>query len=833
MFKKISFKITAFIALLNVNSSIAQVLPSRPAGRAESLQKRKLMNADTTLAFVKFRNIGPSNMSGRVVDIDVNPNNPVEFYVAYATGGLWYTKNNGQSLVPVFEKENSIGIGDIAVNWKKKIIWVGTGEANSSRSSYSGDGVYRSDDGGKSWQYKGLPESHHIGKIQLHPSDENILWVSVIGHLYSPNKERGIFKTIDGGNNWKQVLFIDDNTGVIDMDVNPSDPNELYASAWYRTRRAWNFEEAGKTSGIYKSLDGGNNWKLMTAAQSGFPSGDSVGRIGLAVYQKNPSIIYAVLDNQGHRPDTAAKKNDSMYVLKDFKDISKEQFLLLDSNKLDSFLIDNNVPAKYTAKRMFELVRKDSVKPGELYRYLFDANTALFLTPIIGCEVYRSDNAGLSWKKVNTKAIESYNTYGYYFGKISVAPDDENKVVISGFDLQLSTDGGKNFKRTDKISTHPDWHGCWINPIDNNHWVAGNDGGCNVTYDNGEHWFKANTPSVGQFYTVTVDDARPYNVYGGLQDNGVWYAPNTSSESDQWNYEDPYPWKNIGGGDGMQVQADTRDNKTVYSGLQFGYYSRRLLDTRLRPVSIRPQPDLGEEKFRFNWQTPILLSRHHQDVFYYGSNFFNRSLNKGENLQKLGPDLTKGKKAGDVPYGTITSISESPLKFGLLYAGTDDGNVQISKDGGYTWNLINKNLPANLWVSRVRASAFKEARVYVTLNGYRFDHFAAYVFVSDDFGNTWLKLGNDLPDEPVNVIIEDPLYEDILYIGTDKGLYASFDRGKNFMNMSHKLPNVPVHDMVIQPRENELVVATHGRSIYITKLKAIQDKAVQKKATIK
>lgn len=794
----------------------AQISPSTEADRLISNNKKKALLADTTLLNMRVRSIGPSIMSGRVVDIDVNPDNPVEFYVAYATGGLWYTKNNGQSLIPIFDKENSIGIGDIAVNWKKRIIWVGTGEANSSRSSYSGDGMYVSFDNGKTWANKGLPQTQHIGKVQLHPTDENTLWVAAIGSLYSPNKSRGIFKTTDGGNTWRQVLFIDENTGAIDMDINPQNPQELYTAAWHRTRRAWEFNGMGASSGIYKSSDGGENWKRITTANSGFPVGDSVGRIGIAVYQKNPSIIYAVLDNQHQRPDTA-KRKDTMYVLKDFKNLSKEKFLALDTNKVDSFLADSNIPEKYTARRIFNMVAKDSVKPTIIYDYLFDADAALYNTPIIGCEVYRSEDAGASWKKVNTKPIESFNTYGYYFGKISVAPDDENKVVVNGFDLQLSTDGGKTFKRTDKVSTHPDWHGCWINPNNNNHWVAGNDGGCNVTYDNGEHWFKANTPSVGQFYAITTDDAQPYNVYGGLQDNGVWYAPSTTRETDQWNYESPNPWKVLGGGDGMQVKVDTRDNQTVYYGYQFGYYTRRNIATGKR-MSIYPRPDLTEDKYRFNWQTPILLSRHNQDILYYGSNFVHRSFNKGENLARTGIDLTNGKKPGNVPFGTVTTICESPMKFGVMYAGTDDGNIWLSENAGNSWLKVNGNLPKGLWVSRVTASKFKEGRVFITLNGYRFDHFAPYVFVSDNYGKDWVKLGANLADEPINALVEDNVFEDIIYIGTDKGVYASFNKGNTFMKLANSLPNVPVHDLVIQQRENDLVIGTHGRSIYILNL---------------
>jgi len=812
-------KFTAILLLITVNSLYAQVKPTPAVERLSGLEKRKALKEKSVLADIKFRNIGPSIMSGRVVDVDVNPADPTEFYVAYASGGLWYTTNNGQSLVPVFDQEDAFSIGDIAVNWKSRIIWVGTGESNSSRSSYSGTGVYKSRDNGKSWQYMGLPESHHIGRIILHPGNDDIAWVAALGHLYSPNKERGVYKTADGGKTWKQTLAVDENTGATDMDINPKNPNELYAALWYRTRRAWNFEEGGKTSGIYKATDGDESWKLIKGNKNGFPGGDGIGRIGLAVFSANPNIVYAVLDNQNHRPDTA-KKTDTNYVLNDFKGLSKDQFLALNNNKLDSFLADNNFPEKYKAGLVKELVRTDQVKPTAVYDYLFDANAALFNTPVIGCEVYRSDDAGNHWAKVNTKGLNLFNTYGYYFGKISVSNANENKVVISGYSLMLSEDGGKTFKTTDKASTHPDWHGCWMNPNRDSHWIAGNDGGCNITYDDGKHWFKANTPSVGQFYHITVDEAKPYNVYGGLQDNGVWFGPSNGRDNDQWNYESPYPWKNIGGGDGMQVQIDTRDNKTLYAGSQFGFYNRRNTDGG-RGTSIYPRPELGEARYRYNWQTPIWLSRHNQDILYYGTNRFHRSLLKGEKLQALSDDLTSGGQGGDIPFGTLTTICESPKKFGLICVGTDDGNIHITKDGGYTWTNISIALPKSvkgLYVSRVTFSTYKESRIYITLNGYRNDHFLPYLFVTEDYGQTWTALGTNLPAEPLNVVKEDPKKENILYVGSDNGLYASFDRGQSFMLMGAGLPRVPVHDIAIQARENEIVVGTHGRSIYIAKL---------------
>jgi photosystem II stability/assembly factor-like uncharacterized protein len=856
-------KLLTALSFLLCLSSFAQVKPTPAAERLKSIQQRKTLQQQSLVNHIPFRNIGPSIMSGRVDDIEVNPNDPTEFYVAYATGGLWHTTNNGQSFTSIFDSEDVIGIGDIAVNWKNKTIWVGTGEVNSSRSSYAGIGVYKSINNGKTWQYLGLPESHHIGKIQLDPTNDNVAWVAVLGHLYSANKERGVYKTVDGGKTWKQTLFIDDNTGAVDIDINPAKPSELYAAAWYRTRRAWNFEEGGKTSGIYKSTDGGETWTNITKPGSGFPTGNAVGRIGIAVYPKNPQIVYAIMDNQAHKPDTAQKKSDtSKYVLKDFQNLTKEQFLGLENRKLDTFFKKNNVPRKYNAELVKQLIEYNKLKPSAIWDYLYDANTALFETPIIGAEIYRSDDGGKSWRKTNQKDLTLYSTYGYYFGKIFVSPVNENKLVITGFDIELSNDGGKTWKKMDKPHVHADHHMAWIDPKRDNHIIIGNDGGCNITYDDGEHWFKANTPAVGQFYAIDVDMAEPYNVYGGLQDNGTWFGPSNNKEDYGWYDEGNYGFKRIGGGDGMQVQVDRRDNKTVYSGFQFGNYTRRstadvhpaatakAIEAEVeklngndddeeadekptaeesvqapgdRPLFIHPANDLGEAALRYNWQTPILLSRHNQDVFYYGSNKFHRSLNRADTLPAISEDLTTNPKQGDVPFGTLTTISESPLRFGLLYAGTDDGNIQLSKDGGYTWTLINSKLPKGLYVSRLTASAFKEGRVYASLNGYRNDNFIPYLYLSDDYGTSWKQIGKDLPNEPINVIKEDNKYDSILYVGTDGGLYVSVTEGNNFMSWANGLPkSIPVHDIVVHPRDNEIVLGTHGRSIYIAKLDSVQ-----------
>ena len=804
----------------------AQIKATSAQERLKSIDQRKQLLSRSTLNETSFRNIGPSIMSGRVVDIEVNPQDPTEFYVAYASGGLWQTKNNGQSFTSIFDSVDVLTIGDIAVNWQNRHIWVGTGEVNSSRSTYAGLGVYRSSNNGKTWEYLGLPESHHIGKIQLSAKDPNTAWVAVLGHLYSESKERGIYKTTDAGKTWNQTLAIDANTGAIDVDIDPSNEQNLYAAMWYRTRTASNFEESGKTSGIYKSTDGGDKWTLISTPASGFPSGDGVGRIGLAVYPKNPSIVYAIVDNNFQQPDTAMQKaaDTTRYVLRDFKALTVDQFLALDDKKLNAFLKfpRNGIPTKYSAENLKQDVKSGKLAPNCIWDYLYDANTALFETPIYGAQVYRSDNAGLSWVKTHVKPIELYSTYGYYFGKVFVSPSNPDKIAITGVSVLLSTDGGKTFSSIGKENVHADHHFVWMNGQRDSHMIIGNDGGCNITYDNGAHWFKANTPAVGQFYNIAIDMAKPYNVYGGLQDNGTWFGSSATKENYDWYDGGHNPYTMIGGGDGMQVQVDWRDNKTVYSGSQFGAYSRQNLVTKERK-SVRPTRDLGEPAVRYNWQSPILLSRHNQDVFYFGSNKFHRSMSKGDSLVTLSNDLTTNPVQGDVPFGTTTTISESPIRFGLIYVGTDDGNVQVSKDGGNSFTMISQKFPKGLYVSRVIASKYNVARVFVTLNGYRNDHFNAYVYQSDDYGTTWKQIMKDLPSEPVNVIKEDAVSEQVLYVGTDGGLYVSLDGGNSSMAWTKGLPaSVPVHDLEIHPRDHEIVLGTHGRSLYVGKLDALR-----------
>ena len=795
--------------------------PTPASDRLGNAEKREEMLGLSLVKQVPFESIGPTVFSGRVADVDVWEKDPTRFYVAYASGGLWKTDNNGQSFTPLFDREIVMTIGDIAVDWQNEVIWVGTGEVNSSRSSYSGTGIYKSSDGGKTWEHRGLPESHHIGRIVLHPTDPNTLWVAVLGHLYSPNEERGVYKTTDGGLTWQQTLYIDSRTGAVDLLLHPTNPDILYAATWQRERYAWNFVESGKGSGIYKSIDGGLSWKKLTTPESGFPTGEGTGRIGLGMAVKdNKTYLYAIVDNQNRRPKE--DKKEEGLTKETFRQMTKEAFMDLDEEDIEAFLRDNRFPKKYTAKSVREMVATEEIKPSALTEYLENANALLFDTPVIGAEVYRSDNGGASWQKTHAGYLDDlYYSYGYYFGQIRVARHNPDKLFIFGVPLLLSEDGGKTWASINGDNVHVDHHALWLNPHREGHLILGNDGGINISYDDGQHWIKCNTPAVGQFYHIEVDMEKKYNVYGGLQDNGSWYGPHDYKAGTRWHATGHYPYRSFIGGDGMQTAVDTRDNNTLYGAFQFGFYFRINKTTGQRK-RITPRHDLGQRPYRWNWQTPIHLSKHNQDILYMGANVLFRSMNRGDDWEVISPDLTKGGKKGDVPYGTLTAIHESPLQFGLLYAGSDDGLLHVSKDGGHSWKNISAGLPGNLWVSRVQASQYEKGRVYVALNGYRWDHFNPWVFVSEDYGETWTQIGTNLPLEPVNVIKEDPVNANLLYVGTDHGLYLSLNRGRSFMPLHKGLPAAPVHDVVVHPRENHLLVATHGRSLYRADVAPVQ-----------
>jgi photosystem II stability/assembly factor-like uncharacterized protein len=726
-------KIIIYIALLFVSFNFAQNLES-----------------------VKFTNIGPTIMSGRVVDIAVNENNPLEFYVAYASGGVWYTNNNGNSFTPITNTAPTQNIGCITVDWQSGLLVVGTGEVNSSRSSYAGVGVIASTDKGKTWQNIGLADSHHISSIWVNPKNNQEIVVGVLGHLYTPNEERGVFKTTDGGKNWKKTLFVNQDTGIVDLAIAPNSPNIMLAAAWERERKAWNFKGNGENSGIYKSVDAGNTWTKL----NNYPTNKGTGRIGITSY--NDQIFYAVVDDQNLRPTA-----------------------------------------------------KDAKMPE-------DANAALFETEVVGATIHKTTDGGKNWIKMNEKYIDDcFFSYGYYFADITVNPADENKLYLSAVPLLFSDNGGKRFKVISKSNVHADHHVNWVNPKNPNHIINGNDGGVNITFDNGAHWFKCNNQAVGQFYAINVDTKEKYEVYGGLQDNGVWAGPNDYEHSYEWQQDGKYPYEFLSGGDGMQVQIDSKNPEIIYTGYQFGNYFRINRKTGERTY-ITPKQNKKEEANRYNWQTPILLSSHNNDIVYFAAQHLYRSFNQGKDWNKISGDLTNGKKEGNVPFGTITSVSESKLVFGNIVVGTDDGNVQLTTDNGNNWTKISDNLPQNLWVSRVKFSQHKKERIYVTLNGYRNDDFTPYVYVSEDFGKTWKNISNGLT-QAVNVILEDNKAENILYVGTDNGLFISTNFGQNWQLLNNDLPNVAIHDLVIQPKAQDLIVGTHGRSLYKTSVKNIQE----------
>ena len=799
--------------------SFAQQPPTPAETVKQALTQKREMAKTSLVKNVPFENIGPTIMSGRVVDLDVNPDTPSEFYVAYASGGVWHTVNNGTSFTPILDGSDTQNVGDIAVHWPTRTIYVGTGENNASRSSYAGIGILKTTDNGKTWTNVGLMDSHHIGRMLIHPDNPDVLTVGVTGHLYSPNTERGIYKTTDGGKTWQQTLFVDDTSGIIDLRHSPQNYNLMFATSWTKDRKAWNFSGSGSNSAIYKSTDAGETWAKVSTAQSGFPRGEGVGRIGVAIF--NDNVVYAIHDNQFRRTkkDDGAKKG---LTKEDFKTMSVEAFLSLEDKTLNTFLKTNNFQEKYRAENVKQMVRSGHVKPIDLAKYLEDANSMLFDSPVIGAEVYKSTDGGNTWNKTHDDYLDGiYFSYGYYFGHIHVSPVNENHIYIYGVPILKSKDGGKSFTSISAENVHADHHALWINPKNPNHLVNGNDGGVNITYDDGENWIKNNSPSVGQFYAINVDNEKPYNVYGGLQDNGVWKGAHNAREDKSWHQEGQYPWKRIMGGDGMQVQIDNRNANIVYTGFQFGNYYRLNLETKDQKY-IQPKHTLGENPYRFNWQTPILLSPHNQDILYLGGNKLMRSMNQGNDWEAISNDLTHGGKKGNVAYGTLTSISESPFKFGLIYAGSDDGLLHVTKNAGGNWTRISNTFPKDLWVSRVVASQHKKERVYVTLNGYRWDDFNVYAYRSDDYGQTWKDIGSNIPASPVNVIREDSENENILYLGTDNGAYISFDMGKSWELFSKGLTNAAVHDIVLQPKAKDLLLGTHGRSIYKANIAPLQ-----------
>jgi photosystem II stability/assembly factor-like uncharacterized protein len=797
----------ALLCALGPVAMMAQARPSTAEEIAAAARARLQARAQSPVRDYPMRAIGPTVQGGRIVDIEVDPRSDKTWYVGYASGGLFKTTNNGQSFAPVFDGQLALGIGDFAIAPSAPdVLYLGSGENNSSRSSYAGAGMFRSADGGKTWTPRGLVGTQHIGRVLVHPTDPNTVWVAAMGALYTDNADRGVFRSTDGGETWQKTLYLNDKTGAIDLVLDPANPDRLYAALWQRDRKAWEFDEDGPGSGLYRSTDGGRSWQPL---RNGLPSGETVGRFGLAASPSQAGLLYAVLDNQEIDPKLQREDTIAGLTARMLTTMKQEDFLKLEDSKLDSFLEESGYPDQYKAAKVKADLREGRYTLKDVAEYFGDANNALFQTAVKGTELYRSLDYGDTWTKVHSDPLTGvFFTYGYYFGQVRVAPDRPEEIYTYGVPLIKSTDGGKSWTRIDTVGdVHVDHHALWFNPKDPDHILLGNDGGLYLSYDRGAHLTHLDNVPVGQFYTVAVDMEEPYNVYGGLQDNGVLKGSSRAvvNRGKDWTF--------IGGGDGMCVVIDPKKSSTYYTGYQFGNYYR--YEQGKRPAYITPRHDIGAPKYRWNWRTPVVGSPHNHEILYMGSQYLHRSLDMGEHWEAISGDLTTNRQPqGNVPYATITTISESPRKFGLLWVGTDDGKVQLTTDGGNTWQDRSAGLPAGLWVSSLTASPHNTGTAFLSLTGYRMDDFHAYLYRTDDFGKTWRALNGDLPAEAVNIVLQDPAEENLLYCGTDHGAYASTDAGTHWLPLG-QVPNVATYDLLVHPREPELVVATHGRSIFV------------------
>ncbi len=710
---------------------------------------------------LEFRNIGPTIMGGRISDIAPVDSDPRIFYVGTATGGVWKTENAGITFSPVFDGEETSSIGDVTVSPSNpNVVWVGTGEPQNRQSSPWGNGVYRSVDGGRTWAHLGLEETHHIARIQVHPRDPDVAYVAAVGHLWGPNQDRGVFRTTDGGRTWEKVLYVDENTGVIDLAMDPGDPRTLFAATYQRRRRAWGFNGGGPGSGIWRTFDGGDSWSELT---EGLPEGDK-GRIGLDVFRRDGSLVCAVVE------------------------------------------ADAQVPGQGFGGGGGGGARKNGV--------------------------YCSTDRGETWLQRSTT-----NNRPMYYSQIRIDPNDPERIYLGGSDLFRSSDGGRSFTNDAAEGVHLDHHALWIDPNDSDHLLLGSDGGLSVSWDRSDHWFQYRNLPVGQFYEIGVDMREPYHVCGGLQDNGSWCAP-----SDTWSNQGirTRDWYNVGSGDGFFAVMHPNDETVMLAESQGGNVTRVNLVTneraRIRPEA-RPGADGATADLRWNWDTPVLLSRHDERTVYIGSNVLFRSRDMGQSWETISPDLTwaidrdtlrlmgvpggqpqMSRNDGQSSYGNLTAIAESPVEASLLYTGADDGRLQVTRDAGQTWTDITANvrgLPAHTYVTRIVASHGAAGTVFAAFDGHRSDDFAPYVFRSDDFGRTWRAIVSGLPATSVNALAQHPDRPDLLFLGNEVGVYVSIDGGGAWVRLHNGLPTVPVDDIVIHPRDNDLVLGTHGRGIWI------------------
>ena len=788
-----------------------------------------------------WRPIGPANMGGRVDDIAVVEGNPSIIYVGFATGGLWKSTNNGTTWTSLFEKYPVSSIGDIAIAPSNPdVLYVGTGEANNRQSSSVGAGVYKSTDGGRTFEYAGLKETQSIARIVVHPKNPDIAYVAAVGHLFGPNPERGVFKTSDGGRTWTKTKFVDENTGFTDIVMDPSNPNVLVAASYQRRRTPWGFNGGGPGSGLWKTTDGGKSWTKLTG--NGLPANPIIGRIGLDISRSRPSTIYASIE-VGASGGTGAGVNDDGTLVQPGQGRAGA----------------GRGAAGGAGRGQGTPPPPDPTKSG----------------------VWRSDDSGKTWKFLSNQGDR-----WMYYSQIRIDPGDPEIAYQGGAPFFKTTDGGKTWRTVQGIA-HSDHHAIWIDPHNSNHLIVGNDGGIDVTYDQGETWEYVNTLPVGQFYAVSADMRKPYYVCGGLQDNGSWCGPSATRSTNGILNSD---WYRIGGGDGFYTQNDHSDWTIVYAESQDGNTNR--VDLRAgRPTFIRPRgpgqqgrggaagaaaetadasttaqaqaqfgrgalnpnvvpaPPAGTN-FRFYWNTPFILSPHNPRTIYLGGDRLFRSYDRGDTWV-ASSDLTRNigrndrpimgvpgtapmasKHDGAASFSNIVTIGESPLVPGIIWVGTNDGNLQVSRDSGSTWkNVADKvpGVPKETHVSRVEPSHYEAGTCYVTFDGHRTDDHQPYVFRTDDYGESWTSISAGLPEGNVNVIREDPKNRNLLYLGTEYAFYVSLDGGRKWKRFMNGLPTVRIDDVLVHPRDNDLILATHGRSLYImddiTALQQLTDNA--------
>ncbi len=777
------FVLTA-LTLAQTKTVKPKVLQSTDPGlRLKGFEEHTAMQAASKFKDLKWQFIGPTNVSGRVTDVAVvaPKGRNYTIYVASASGGVWKTENEGTTWTPIFANMVTAAIGDIALAPSdQSVVWVGTGEHNIFRSSQAGVGLFKSADSGKTWAHMGLADTNTISRIVIHPTNPDVVYVAAGGHEWTKNAERGVFKTVDGGKTWAKVLFVNDETGAYDLVMDPRSSDTLYAAMWQRTRKKWNDprnDASSVGSGIFKTTDGGTTW---TPVNTGLPEARWRGRVGLDLCLTSPDTLYALVDNyEVSRQPTPQEITDSY-----------------------------GVPSSGFIK---------------------------------GATVYRSDDAGATWTQVSgltpqqkTFMERHSGTYGWVFGQIRVDPNDPNTSYILGVPFSASTDGGKTY--TAIRSPGGDNHALWIDPANSNYLLKGFDQGVAVSYDKGKSWhYFQNEINVCQFFDLNYDMATPFKVYGSMQDHGSFRGKVDISQG-----RDKIPaqeFESAPGGEGSNHAIDPTNPDVVYSAGFYGMISRAEYD-KPGPFPGRPFTKMilpvlyeNEPPLRGQWLAPFILSPHNPNILYHGMQYVFRSLDRGDTWERISPDLTTNDPAtrGDIRYQTLFTISESPIKYGLIYAGTDDGRLWVTKDGGKAWAEITAGLAPGKWMSRVVASAYELGTVYLTQNGKRDDDFTAYVWKSTDYGKTWTSLAKGIPVGPVNVIREDPVNGNILYVGTDMGVYVTTDGGKTWMVLGGNLPTVYAHDLIIHPRDNIIVVATHGRGMWALDANTVNNKASRRR----